>query len=127
MQLEKKNNKTIGTLGEEIAANFLKTKGFAVVDRNYRKKWGEIDIITKKDGIIHFVEVKAVKYFEGREQRPEENVHEKKLKRLQRTIQSYISEKKEGEREWQIDVVAVFLDLNKKEARVRFTENIISE
>ena len=80
--------------------------------------------MAKKDGIIHFVEVKAVKYFENMEQRPEENVHEKKLKRLERTIQSYISEKKEGEREWQLDVIAVFLDLNKKEARVRFTENV---
>ncbi|MEK7128916.1 MAG: YraN family protein [Patescibacteria group bacterium] len=124
MQPEEKNNKIIGALGEDIAANFLKTKGFAVVDKNYRKKWGEIDIVAKKDGIIHFVEVKAVKYFENMEQRPEENVHEKKLKRLERTIQSYISEKKEGEREWQLDVIAVFLDLNKKEARVRFTENV---
>lgn len=122
--MKDKNNKIVGTLGEDIAGNFLESKGFIVVNRNYSKKWGEIDIVAKKDGVIHFVEVKTVVDMKDSDQRPEENVHERKLKRLERAIQSYISEKKEGENEWQLDVVAIFLDLNKKEARVRFTENV---
>lgn len=119
-----KSTKIIGTLGEDIAVNFLELKGFNIIDRNYSKKWGEIDIVAKKDITTHFVEVKAVVDMNDSDQRPEENVHEQKLKRLERTIQSYISEKKEEEGEWQLDVVAVFIDLNKKEARVRFTENV---
>ena len=50
----------IGNLGEKIAGVFLKNHGFLVVERNYLKKWGEIDIIAKKKGKIHFIEVKTV-------------------------------------------------------------------
>ena len=56
----------IGDLGEGIACNYLKNKGFKVIDRNYWKPWGEIDIIVKKQGIIHFVEVKTVQMQNGR-------------------------------------------------------------
>ena len=58
--------------------------------------------------------------------RPEENVHYQKLKRLSRVIQTYLLDKNVSyETEWQIDVVAVFLDLETKKAKFRFTENII--
>jgi len=50
----------IGELGEKIAEKFLKNKGFKIVDRNYTRKWGEIDIITKKGTKLHFIEVKTV-------------------------------------------------------------------
>ncbi|MBV9159572.1 MAG: YraN family protein [Candidatus Kaiserbacteria bacterium] len=48
----------IGDMGESIAAQYLERKGFRIIDRNYLKPWGEIDIIAEKSGIIHFVEVK---------------------------------------------------------------------
>jgi len=54
-----KSRKT-GDLGESIACRFLINKGFSIVERNYLKKWGEIDIIAKKDGKAHFIEVKSV-------------------------------------------------------------------
>ena len=52
--------KEVGRIGEGIATQFLERKGFRVVARNYRKPWGEIDIIAEKGGIVRFVEVKAV-------------------------------------------------------------------
>ena len=52
--------KAVGEIGEEIACQFLERKGFKILERNYRKPWGEIDIIAEKDGVIRFVEVKAV-------------------------------------------------------------------
>ncbi|MCK6462703.1 MAG: YraN family protein [Candidatus Pacebacteria bacterium] len=120
----------IGFAGENAAARFLMKHGFAVLDRNYRKKWGEIDIVAKKEGIIHFVEVKAVSHetnnYGKNGFRPEENVHFWKLKRLSRAIQTYLIEKDvPHETEWQIDVMAVFLDLNRKKATIRMTENVI--
>jgi len=58
--------------------------------------------------------------------RPEENVHPWKLRRLHRAIQTYLLDKKvSDEIEWQLDVVAVFLDMKTREARVRIIENVI--
>ena len=50
----------IGEIGENIAVKFLMKHGFSVIDRNYTKKWGEIDIIAKKSEKLYFVEVKSV-------------------------------------------------------------------
>ena len=124
--MKKEKNIEIGALGEEIASIFFENKGYSVIEKNYRKKWGEIDLITVKDGVIHFVEVKSVGNIYNTLQMPEENVHEKKLKRLARTIQTYLSEKGEEETEWQLDVVAVFLNIQKKTAEVRMTENVFA-
>ena len=49
-----------GNLGEELTASFLEGKGYKIIERNYRKKWGEIDIVAELDGVLHFVEVKAL-------------------------------------------------------------------
>ena len=122
-----KNKAKIGTLGEQIAAKFLEGKGFLVIGRNYRQKWGEIDIIAEDQDVIRFVEVKTMERMEGESFLPEENVHKEKLKRLFRTIHTYLDDKREGEREWQLDVVSVVVDFDKKTASVRFTENVLPE
>jgi len=123
----------IGRVGEETAARFLVKRGFSIVEKNYRKKWGEIDVIAKKDGILRFVEVKTVSRENLQEfsrdttadtYNPEENVHPWKLKRLSRAIQTYLIDRKLEESEWQFDVIAVFLDLKRKEARVEHIENV---
>jgi len=135
-----KHNET-GELGEEVACRFLVKRGFRVIARNYNKKWGEIDIIAQKRGVLRFVEVKTVSRFniagvsrETLEQdRPEEMVHKNKQKRLRRAIQTYLGRyvgnvSRETEMttpEWQFDIVAVFLDAENKQARVRFTEGVV--
>ncbi|HAA2046827.1 TPA_asm: hypothetical protein GD813_03985 [Campylobacter jejuni] len=47
-----------GILGEDKACKFLKKQGFEILKRNFHSKFGEIDIIAKKDEILHFIEVK---------------------------------------------------------------------
>lgn len=49
----------LGNLGEDLAEVFLVKQGFRVVERNYLKKWGELDIIAARDGLLHFLEVKS--------------------------------------------------------------------
>jgi len=124
----------IGKIGENIVTNFLVKKGFKLVSKNYRKKWGEIDVITQKDNVLHFIEVKTVSrqsYGNKFEQeinsyRPEDNVHPWKLKRLKRAIQTYLSEKsKRGEPLWQFDLACVFLDKERGVAKIKFMENLI--
>ena len=61
MKLDKRTEKRkTGDIGENIACEFLKKRGFEILERNYSKKWGEIDIVTKRAGLIHFIEVKSV-------------------------------------------------------------------
>lgn len=50
---------TLGKEGEDIAADFLKKKGFRIVEKNYRSIFGEIDLIVQDKGTIVFVEVKT--------------------------------------------------------------------
>ncbi len=123
----------IGEIGENITVRFLMKQGFAILDRNYTKKWGEIDIIAKKANKIYFIEVKSVsrnlinvsqetldRY------KPEDNMHPWKLKRMSRTIQTYLLAHKEyDDYEWQIDLIVVFLDLIDKKAKIKKIEDII--
>lgn len=151
MKLEDKPDKRtekrkLGDLGENIACDYLTRHGFEIMDRNYLRKWGELDIVAKKKDIIHFVEVKSVSCVtlqenvthppapdkEGREgvtskdsYRPEENVHPWKLKRLSRAIQTYILEKRLDDREFQLDIVTVKIDQINHKARVELIENVI--
>ncbi len=123
----------IGRTGEDIACKFLVRRGFSILERNYWKKWGELDIIVEEHKVIHFVEVKTVSRENlnnissyNDDYRPEDNIHKWKLKRLSRTIQTYLFEKDISEEsDWKFDVIIVFLDTKRKTAKVRFLENII--
>ncbi len=137
----------IGNLGEDIACQFLVERGFIIKDRNYLKKYGEIDIVAEKDKLLHFIEVKSVSRLEksrrslgarhknniqdGRSgYSPEENLHPWKLKRLARTIESYLLDKKKNVKgglnsDWQFDAIVVFLYANEKTAEVKFLQNIM--
>jgi putative endonuclease len=117
-----KSQKT-GEIGEHLAVRYLENKGFSIIERNYTKKWGEIDVIGIKDKVLHFVEVKS-KSGQGIGYRPEENIHSAKIQRLKRTIQTYLLEN-DTEAVWQFDIAVVYIDLSSKEARVKILENII--
>ncbi len=52
------NTSERGRAGEQLAADYLAGKGYQIVDRNYHCRWGELDLVAKKDGLIVFVEVK---------------------------------------------------------------------
>lgn len=54
-----KNNLVLGKRGEEIAVHFLKSKGFTIVEHNFRKSHGDIDIIAREGSCLVFVEVKT--------------------------------------------------------------------
>ena len=113
----------LGDIGENIACEFLKRRGFEIVDRNYLRKWGEIDIVARKEGIIRFVEVKTVSGVTSG-YRAEDNMHPWKLKRLSRVMQTYMLDKR-LDCDWQLDLITVKLDENTRKARVEMIENII--
>ncbi len=122
-QINTKNRLLVGALGEEIACRFLMKHNFTVIERNFRQKCGEIDIVAEKMGEIHFVEVKTVSRESGH--RPEENMHFRKIQRLERTIQLYLSKRHVPcETRFQIDGVTVCLDPENQRASVGMIENI---
>lgn len=117
-----------GNLGERLAARFLKNRGFSIVETNYRKKWGEIDIVAEKDKILHFVEVKATVSRETSGYRPEENIRLWKKQRMARAIKTYLLDRNVSyETEFLVDVIALNLDFFNKKTKVHFIRNIIFE
>ena len=52
------NTRIIGSVKEDLAVLYLEQNGFEIVERNFKCKIGEIDIVAKKDNVIRFVEVK---------------------------------------------------------------------
>jgi len=130
------NSQKIGELGEEIACTFLMKHGFSVLERNYTKKWGEIDIIAQKGERRYFIEVKSMSvadlnYAYNGEQvfaqhgRPEDNMHPWKMKRLRRVVETYLISKRLGYVDWQFDLLVVYLDLEKRTSRVKVVDNVI--
>jgi putative endonuclease len=122
----KTEKRRVGDIGENIACMFLGKHGFEIIDRNYLRKWGEIDIVAKKGSVWHFVEVKSASGSVTRETgyRPEENVHPQKLKRLYRAISTYMLEKR-IDADWVLDIVTVRVDEEKRVGRCELLENII--
>ena len=132
------SRKKLGEIGEKIAEDFLKRKGYKILDKNYftksvfGPKTGEIDIIAKKSDAISFVEVKALAAappaFGGRggSVSPEQKVNFQKQRKLIKTAQSWlIKNKMPLNIKWQIDVIAIKIDLDSKKAKIRHFKNAI--
>jgi len=123
----------IGSFGEEYIAKILESRGFVLLEMNYRKKCGEIDVIVKKDEMIRFIEVKTVtretiEREEGNRgqlkdiYRPEDNVHYDKLRRIARTIEFYLLEKR-WRGEWVFDCAMVYVNKDKRVLKVEYLQD----
>lgn len=85
------NKREIGSCYEEIAGEYLKENGYEIIEYNYRCKYGEIDIIAKKNCELVFIEVKYRK--NDRFGSPFEAVDMKKQKVIMKTAKYYVMEK----------------------------------
>lgn len=129
----KQSNKTIGKLGEDLAAEYLQQQGYEILARNWGNKWGEIDIICRKHpeccyatpgvlvqnlprgarmrspGVLVFVEVKTKvgQQFGA----PHEMVNPRKLFQIQRMASLYPAGINQPKR---IDVVSIVLTRDRK-------------
>ena len=77
-------SKQKGQEAEEEACAFLRSMDFEIIERNFFARYGEIDIVTKKEGILHFIEVKSGQNFE-----PTQNITPTKIKKLIKAINLY--------------------------------------
>jgi putative endonuclease len=110
-----------GALGERIAADHLIGRGYAIRERNFRTREGEIDIIAEKDDTLVFVEVRT------RRSRAcgtaEESITRRKKARLVALAEAYMEDRDGLPQSWRIDVVALELGTNGKVSRIELFEN----
>lgn len=99
------DRKELGTFGERKAADYLRRKGYRIVDSNYSCRFGEIDIVASRDGYIVFVEVKLRKNADFAEAR--EFVNYSKQQRILKTAQLWLTVNK-CQLQPRFDVVEVY-------------------
>ncbi len=129
--LEKlKNSRQLGDMGEKIVSQYLKEKDYRILDRNYSSKWvsgpirGEIDIIAEKENTISFIEVKTL--IDGQGFLPEDKVNFAKQKKILKTAENWLMEKKIPlDSKWQVDVISVEIHSNSKKAKIRHFQNAV--
>jgi len=112
-----------GILGEKLAQDFLKKRGYRIMETNYRSPHGEIDIVAKKKGFLVFIEVrtKTGANFGS----PEESITQTKMERLRMTAAHYRQNNDNLPDSWRIDMVAIELDQKMKPSRIELIENAV--
>jgi putative endonuclease len=102
----KKNNKTKGNFGEQIAKKYLLKKGYAVLQSNFRAgKIGEIDIIAQNGNCLIFAEVKYRQNLNYGY--PSEALNSKKIKKIHMVVNIYLNMNKIENKEMRFDVIEI--------------------
>ena len=97
-------NRKLGGKAEKLAEDFLRQKGYRILEKNYRVSCGEIDLIASKNQLV-FVEVKA--RISTRYGLPQEAVTVSKQRQIIRVAQWYLQAQKWQDKETRFDVIAV--------------------
>ncbi len=125
---KKKKEKNLGETGEKIAANYLKGKGYKIIEFNFKNPYGrqlgEIDIITEKAGEIVFVEVKSRTNSQPDDPLPEESINRQKLWRLQKIADFYLKKNNLENKSFHFDAVSITFDVNSQKQKITHLENI---
>ncbi|AKM78966.1 TPA: YraN family protein [Candidatus Beckwithbacteria bacterium] len=109
----RQHNVARGKQGENLAVKFLQEKGYRILERNFRTRFGEVDIVAKDGQALVFVEVKTKSSDSFGE--PWEMVDERKLEQVKKMAQVYLQSKNYNQQSMRlrIDVVGVWLDSGK--------------
>ena len=116
--------KKVGDKGEKLARDFIKKKGYRIIETNFRCREGEIDIVARKKDYLVFIEVRTKTSIDYGS--PEESITSAKKEKLVASALSYIDAHKKLPDFWRIDFVAVELDENGKTLRIELFENVIN-
>lgn len=117
----KKGKKELGNWGEDLAVEYLISKGYKILIRNFRTSHGELDIVAEKNDFLLFVEVKtrtSHSYFY-----PEDSVTRRKQMHLLQAAEQFLSSQNGKFVSWQFDVIAIDFDEQKK-VHIEHFENV---
>ena len=127
------NKQKLGRLGENLATRYLLGNGYKLLERNFVYldqqgiKRGELDLIVSKDGRIIFVEVKTLLANQASADfAPEDKVNYKKQRHLIGTAEHWLSRRGKTDLVWQIDVLALKVDLLKRKVKVSHFEDAVA-
>jgi putative endonuclease len=119
------SKRELGNQGEKLACGALKKKGYHIVDKNYRCRYGEIDIIARQKDCLVFIEVRSKSGASFGS--PEESITARKRQKLVSTAMDYLNAHEDSTGDWRIDFVAVEFDAGgKKATRIEIIENAVS-
>ena len=113
---------SIGKLGENIAREYLRDKGYNIIEQNYRTKYAEIDLITKKKNVLVFVEVRTKTGDEFGT--PEDTINRDKKRKLRMNAMAYVNRKK-WKGPYRIDAICIVLEPNETMSRLTHYQNIV--
>ncbi len=117
----KTKNLETGRIGEAIAQEYLRKKGYKIIDQNYKTKFGEIDLIVCDKKTLVFVEVRAkVGDDLGT---PEDSLNREKIKKLIKNAAVYVLHK-DYQKSYRIDAVCIVLEEDHTINRVTHYQNI---
>ena len=118
----------LGPQGEKVAADYLKKKGYQIIETNYAnvlgRKLGEIDIIARKDETLVFVEVKTRNLENYSQTLPEANITYDKLHKLSKIANQYLYKHKLLDANYRFDAISVWLDFQTRRAKIKHIESI---
>lgn len=103
--------KTLGIVGEELACQFVKARGYKVLLRNYKCPLGEIDLVAKEKGVLVFMEVKTRRSLEMG--LPVESITFHKRAQITKCAKYYLKRYRIADVPCRFDVVSVFLEQDK--------------
>jgi putative endonuclease len=119
------SRKETGQQGELLAQNYLKKRGYRIIETNYRSRYGEIDIVSKHKNTLVFTEVRTKKNLEFGS--PEESITEAKANRLRATAYHYQETHSDLPTQWRIDFIAIEMDDKGKASRIDLIESAVGE
>lgn len=117
--------KKIGKLGEYIAANYFKARGWEIIEMNFENKFGyrlgEIDIVARntKTNELIFAEVKTRQTGTSNFETPELAISRAKYKKLSKIISNYIQKNNLQDCNYRLDAIAIELDMKTRKANLR--------
>ncbi len=115
---------TIGNKGEDLACKYLQKQGYKILERNYRIRGGEIDVVAKDKDTLVFVEVKT--RYSHEYGLPLESMTPWKIRSLLKTARFYIQKIGWGDREYRLDFVGVDFAESQDNPKIDIIKNIIS-
>ncbi len=114
------DSRLLGAYGEQAAARFLRNNGYDVLSANFRTRVGELDIVARKDGIMHFVEVKT--RTEGAMLPPSAAVGYHKRRNIEDSAAIYMKTYNLKMKK-HFDIIEVITTSNGKMVKINFIEN----
>lgn len=118
------STKITGNYGEDLACEYLKKNGYKILERNYRIRGGEIDIVARDGDYLVFVEVKA--RYSHEYGLPAESVTHWKIKHLLKTAQFYLLKIDWGDGPYRLDFVSVDFADDRENPTIELVKNITS-